>query len=126
MLLTTGLGRVSAHHAIPNENRYNASITENKHHACFKLPISRPNMYTCAIGTMIIASISTKFATGVGFSNGCALFTPYQPPPFVKSCLQDSKDATGPTGRLWVSTFWSTITGLPLSSLTGLPLSSVL
>src|SRR5580700_11226000 len=73
----------------------------------------------------MIANISKKFEIGVGFSNGWALFTPYQPPPFVKSCLQDSKDATGPTGRLCVSTFSSTITGLPLSSLTGFPLSSV-
>src|SRR5579871_1765839 len=74
----------------------------------------------------MIASISRKLASGVGFSNGCALLTPYQPPPFVNSCLQDSKDATGPSGMLCVSTFWSTITGLPLSSLIVLPFASVL
>src|SRR5579871_844930 len=41
---TTGFGRVSAHHATPNESRNNASITANRHHACFRLPTSRPNI----------------------------------------------------------------------------------
>src|SRR5581483_3068879 len=69
-----------------------------------------------------MTSISQKFVNGVGFSNGCALFTLYQPPPLVKSCLMDSKDATGPTGMLWVSTFASTMTGMLV--MIGTPLAS--
>src|ERR1019366_1100041 len=60
----------------------------------------------------------------VGFSNGWALLTPYQPPPLVNSCLQDSNDATGPTGMLWVVTSWLTMTGTFVVS--GWPLSSSL
>src|SRR5271166_6585475 len=91
----------------------------------------------------MIASISQKFVNGVGFSNGCALFTLYQPPPLVKSCLMDSSPATRPTGICWADittlvitatlvmtmaplasfTCWSTMTAAPLLVI-GTPLSS--
>src|SRR5271166_2011889 len=88
------------------------------------------------MGTTMMASISQKSVNGVGFSNGWALFTLYQPPPFVKSCLMDSSDATGPMGMGCVVTLASTITGTfvimgaPLpstcgtSTITGLPFST--
>src|SRR5580698_4687708 len=88
------------------------------------------------MGTMMMASNSRKFVRGVGFSNGCALFTLYQPPPLVKSCLMDSSEATGPTGIAWAFTGAFTITGwlvmmaAPLASscgtstITGWPLVS--
>src|SRR5882724_5050651 len=63
------------------------------------------------MGTTMIASISQKLVNGVGFSNGWALFTLYQPPPLVKSCLMASKAATPPRGMGCVSTLASTITG---------------
>src|SRR5579859_3488551 len=70
----------------------------------------------------MIASISQKFVKGVGFSNGCALLTLYQPPPLVKSCLMASNDATTPMGIVWVSTFASTMTGTLV--MMGRPLAS--
>ena len=44
-------------------------------------------------------SISTKFESGVGFSNGCAEFALKKPPPFVPSCLIAICDAAGPSAR---------------------------
>ena len=41
-------------------------------------------------------NIARKFASGVGFSNGCALFALKKPPPLVPNCLMISCDATGP------------------------------
>src|ERR1700733_11182537 len=73
----------------------------------------------------MIASISRKFVKGVGFSNGCALFTLYQPPPLVKSCLMASKEATPPPGRGMVLTVAFTITATPLVII-GWPLASSL
>src|SRR5580658_2039717 len=74
------------------------------------------------MGTTMMASNSRKFVRGVGFSNGCALFTLYQPPPLVKSCLMDSSAATGPTGMAWVFTAAFTITGWLV--MMGAPLAS--
>ena len=37
-----------------------------------------------------------KFEKGVGFSNGCALLAPKNPPPLVPNSLITSWDATGP------------------------------
>ena len=44
-----------------------------------------------------IASISRKFESGVGFSNGCAELTLKKPPPFVPSCLMAICEAAGPS-----------------------------
>ena len=41
-------------------------------------------------------NIARKFVSGVGFSNGCALFALKKPPPLVPNCLMISCDATGP------------------------------
>ncbi len=38
----------------------------------------------------------TKFVSGVGFSNGCALFALKKPPPLVPSILIASCEAVGP------------------------------
>ena len=51
-----------------------------------------------------IASISMKFDSGVGFSNGCAEFTLKNPPPFVPSCLIAICDAAGPIASVCVVT----------------------
>ena len=39
----------------------------------------------------------------VGFSNGCAEFTPKNPPPFVPSCLIAIWLAAGPCGITWLA-----------------------
>jgi len=41
-------------------------------------------------------TISRKFTSGVGFSNGWALLALKKPPPFVPSILITSCEATGP------------------------------
>ena len=43
-----------------------------------------------------ISSISMKFDSHVGFSNGYAELTLKKPPPFVPSSLMTSCEATGP------------------------------
>ena len=47
-----------------------------------------------------MSSISTKFASPEGFSNGIALLTLKKPPPFVPSSLIASCDATGPSASV--------------------------
>ena len=49
-----------------------------------------------AMGMMVIDQVSTKFESGVGFSNGCAEFGPKYPPPLVPSCLIDTTPAVTP------------------------------
>ena len=44
-----------------------------------------------------------KFVSGVGFSNGCALFALKNPPPLVPHALMISCDATGPCAMTCVS-----------------------
>ena len=58
----------------------------------------RPNMKGKATGIRRIASNSRMLQSGVGFSKGCAEFTPKKPPPFVPSCLMAICDAAGPRG----------------------------
>ena len=43
-----------------------------------------------------ISTISMKFVSGVGFSNGWALLALKKPPPLVPSSLIASCEATGP------------------------------
>src|ERR1700757_4329616 len=52
---------------------------------------------------MKIRSIWTKFVSGVGFSNGWALFAPKNPPPFVPYILMASCEATGPCAIVCVA-----------------------
>ncbi len=47
-----------------------------------------------------MSTISRKFVSGVGFSNGCALLALKKPPPLVPSSLMISCDATGPIARV--------------------------
>ena len=56
----------------------------------------------------------STFVTGLGFSNGCAMFALKNPPPFVPSISMGVIDATGPpgilcavTGAPFVSTVWA-------------------
>ena len=49
-----------------------------------------------------MSSISTKFVSGVGFSNGMAELTLKKPPPLVPSCLIAICEATGPRQTVWV------------------------
>ncbi len=61
-----------------------------------RLPTISPNEKHSAAGIARMASISRKFARGVGFSNGCAELALKKPPPLVPSSLIDSCEATGP------------------------------
>ena len=47
-------------------------------------------------GRAKIETICTKFVSGVGFSNGCALFALKKPPPLMPSILIASCEAVGP------------------------------
>ena len=60
------------------------------------LPTIRPNIEVSPAGIARIASISTKFESHVGFSNGIAELTLKKPPPLVPSILIASWPATGP------------------------------
>ncbi len=73
----------------------------------------------------MIASISRKFDSGVGFSKGCAEFAFANPPPLVPSSLIASCEAIGPIGRVCVRVVRFSRTGLPAASFTGLPAASV-
>ena len=66
-----------------------------------------------------IDSICAKFASAVGFSNGCAELALKKPPPLVPIILIASCEATGPMAICCVAAFTSSSTGLPLASLSG-------
>ncbi len=59
-------------------------------------------------------SISRKFVSGVGFSNGWALFALKNPPPLVPSILIASCEATGPCAIVCVVT----VAGFPSAPVT--------
>ena len=59
----------------------------------------RPYVYVSDAGIARIASISTKFVSAFGFSNGYAELTLKNPPPLVPSSLMISCEATGPTAN---------------------------
>ncbi|MNG22872.1 hypothetical protein D3C84_1074120 [compost metagenome] len=48
----------------------------------------------------MMETISSRLLQAVGFSNGCAEFTPKKPPPLVPSCLMAIWLAAGPSGML--------------------------
>ncbi len=54
----------------------------------------------------IIATISRKLESGVGFSKGCAELALKKPPPLVPSCLMAICEAAGPTDMVWVVIVW--------------------
>ena len=56
----------------------------------------RPKTLVSAAPSAKIATICRKFATAVGFSNGCAALTLKKPPPLVPSILIATCEATGP------------------------------
>ena len=58
----------------------------------------RPRVYVRPEGIAKIRNICRKFESGVGFSNGCALFALKKPPPFVPNILMASCEAAGPRG----------------------------
>ena len=59
-------------------------------------------------------NIARKFDSGVGFSNGCALFALKKPPPLVPNCLMISCEATGPCAM--VCSLTTCVCGLPAAS----------
>ncbi len=65
---------------------------------------NRPVATTSASGNRMMLTVSSRFDSGVGFSSGTVEFGPYQPPPFVPSCLIATIGATGPTGMVCVVT----------------------
>ena len=90
----------------------------------------RPKVTVRAAGISRMNSSSTKFENWVGFSNGIALFTLKNPPPFVPSCLIAICEAAGPSARVWSkpwtvwyetygpsvwTTPWETSTSAPIS-----------
>ena len=60
-----------------------------------------------------IASISRKFVSPFGFSNGVAEFTLKKPPPLVPSSLMISCEATGPQSPSDCTTPWEASTSAP-------------
>ena len=80
-----------------------------------------PNVRHSAPGIRKIATISMKFESGVGFSNGWAEFVLKKPPPLVPRCLMATWDAAGPTASVCSVTVTFSVTGLPWASLTGAP-----
>ena len=78
----------------PTTNRVAAAA--NSAQPCFLSPTITPNVRRNATGISSIATISTTFVNGVGFSNGCALLTLKAPPPSPDISLIDSHVATGP------------------------------
>src|SRR5262249_61459257 len=59
-------------------------------------------------------TISKKFESGVGFSNGCELLAFMKPPPLVPNSLMISCDATGPCAMTCSVT--TVVRGLPAAS----------
>ena len=59
----------------------------------------RPKAKHSAAGIRKIASICTKFDSGVGFSYGCAELALKKPPPLVPSILIAICEATGPIAQ---------------------------
>ncbi len=71
-------------------------MTPNTTAAWRRRPVMRPNIHTQAIGSTTIAIVVNTFVQKVGFSNGCVLLGPKNPPPFVPSCFTARNAATGP------------------------------
>ena len=65
---------------------------------CFLSLILRPNVKHNPAGINNKAVHSIIFVSELGFSNGCAEFTPKNPPPFVPNCLIAIWLAPGPIG----------------------------
>ncbi len=69
-------------------------------------------------------SVWTKFASGVGFSKGCAALALVKPPPLVPKTFIAICVAMGPCAMVCVSTRRSSITAAPRASLTSWPAES--
>ena len=65
-------------------------------------PTMRPKTRHNAAGMAKIASICSRLANALGFSNGCALLALKKPPPLVPSSLIASCEATGPIASVCV------------------------
>ena len=73
----------------------------------------RPYVYVSDAGMASIASISRKFVSPFGFSNGIAELTLKKPPPLVPSSLMISCEATGPHCDSDCTTPWEASTSAP-------------
>ena len=78
-----------------------SSIAAKSTLPCLGAPIILPNAKARPPGMSRMTSVSRKFVSGVGFSNGCALLALKKPPPFVPICLIAICDAAGPRGMTW-------------------------
>jgi hypothetical protein len=63
------------------------NIAAKSAHPCLGALVIRPNVHVKAAGIARISSISHKFVSGVGFSNGWAEFALKNPPPSELSSL---------------------------------------
>ena len=79
------------------------NIAKNIARPCFLSLTIYPKVKHNATAITNIDVTWTTFDAKVGFSNGCAEFTPKNPPPFVPNCLIAIWLAAGPPGIIWVS-----------------------
>ena len=77
----------------------------------------RPYVYVSEAGMASIASISRKFVSPFGFSNGNAELTLKNPPPLVPSTLMISCEATGPAAPSDCTTPWEASTSAPTNEI---------
>src|SRR6185437_36772 len=96
------LGCDSAQYAAVTPAKNSTAIAAKTAHPCRGEFVMRPSVAVKPAGMRKIAIISRKFESGVGFSNGWALFALKKPPPLVPSILMASCEATGPWAIVWV------------------------
>ena len=101
--VSRGLPRASAQYAVLTPARNSRAIAAHTARPCRGEPVIFPSVNVKANGIARIENISRKFVNGVGFSNGCALFTLKKPPPLVPSSLMISCEAVGPCRSLAAS-----------------------
>src|SRR5213079_1877720 len=69
-----GFGCNSAHQRVTNPARNRTNIADQIDHPWRRTPAINPNIQTSAEPNQKMTKTSVKFVSGVGFSNGCALF----------------------------------------------------
>ena len=74
------------------------NIAANMATPCFLFFTAEPKVKQRAAGISKMEIISIRFVKALGFSSGCAEFTPLNPPPLVPDCLMATWLAAGPMG----------------------------
>ena len=87
-----GFRSIDAGDAGQEQHRHDA----NSAHPWRSSPTMRPKVLVSAAPSRKISSISTRFVSAVGFSNGCAELALKKPPPSPLNSLIASCEATGP------------------------------